>query len=464
MSRYSNNYNQIIDKFNQINNILEQINIQNINNENIKLEALRFKKNFTVLNDIIENIDPETIKGDISGNINHINNVISSLNSFKSTSQSLSYIQQANNYLDNISAFIRPYILHRKRLKNSLANAINEYIETVENHLKDLNLFKKELSEAKEIKEKIEEYYNELVVGYEDTDSIKEKINNIFEDIEQKKSKIYSFYNELFDDEEELSIQSEIRNFKDEIDDTKIESNRLKEKIEDIVTETSNTLNELKRFYVEIFGEYDEEIEERVGGLKKEIEKRLNNLDELEEKHKSLIEEEQKKYHSLVEQINGLLPSATSVGMAKVYYDKRKEFQEQTNFWSNIFIGTMIAIFGFGVYIVSKDIQFDYKNFLHYSPLYGSIIWLAIFAIKRRNEAMRLEQEYTHKETLANSYMSYKMQIEEIKNDDEKNKLLQKLLESATFTITQNPNYVLDKKDNESHPFFEFFTKIWEKK
>ena len=461
MSRYITNYQSMQAKLQDIVNILDTINIQQIEVESSKMEILRYKKNLTILEDIIENLDPELLNNNVSEFVTNAQYSIDNLTNFKNNLSHTSYIEKANNHLDSMSAFIRPYILHRKRLKNSLAKAIEEYVASIKEHLTDLNEFKEKLNQVKGFRDEIQNYHNELLIDTDET-SIKTKVTSAFEDIKAKKTQIYSFYNELLSDDEEVSIQTEISNAREEIDKTKDEAKILKSDIEEIFTNSSKTIKELKEFYVDIFGEKDEETDKRVDGLKQEIETRLAQIDDLEKKHNKLTDKHQKKYEALEQQINGLLPGATSVGLALEFSSKRNDFNKQTKFWNKFFIGTMAVVFGFGVYLIIKDINIDTTHILKYSPLYVSVVWLALFASKRRNESMRLEQEYLHKETLAKSYTSYKEQIESL-GEEEKNELLQKLLESTTATISQNPNHVLDKNNTDSHPAMEFFNSIWKK-
>lgn len=460
MSRYTTNYKTIKNKIQEIKNVLDSIGIQSISNEANKIEFLRYKKNFSILEDIIDNLEPDFLNGNIQGFINSVQNSLSNLINFRNNSAHAPYITDANNHLDSMSSFVRPYILHRKRLKYSLAKAIEEYIASIEKHLHNINEFTDELNKAKEYTADIQQYHDTVLD--EDDESIKSQIDTIFQEIENKKSKINKFYNELLSDDEYTSIKTEIIDAKDEINSTKSEAKSTKKEIEDIFTNSSNTLKELKEFYIEIFGEIDEETEERIGGLQQEIQKRFKEIDNFEDKHQALLEEHKKKYKVIEEQINSLLHGATNVGLAKSYSYNRDKFEKQTKFWNKFFIGIMAIIFCFGLYLVLKDVKIDTQHIFKYSPLYVSVIWLALFASKRRNESMRLEQEYTHKETLAKSYMSYKEQIETLAKD-EKNELLQKLLESTTATISQNPNHVLDKNNTDNHPAMEFFNSIWKR-
>ena len=77
------------------------------------------------------------------------------------------------------------------------------------------------------------------------------------------------------------------------------------------------------------------------------------------------------------------------------------------------------------------------------------MIWVAVYASKRRSENQRLEQEYAHKEALARSYISYKKQISELGKED--NVLLEKLILEAINAISYNASKTLDKKARRRH-------------
>ena len=87
-------------------------------------------------------------------------------------------------------------------------------------------------------------------------------------------------------------------------------------------------------------------------------------------------------------------------------------------------------------------------------PFLLPVVWLAIFASKRRSEAARLQQEYSHKEALAKSYQSFKIQAEALGRED--SALESKLLESAIDAIAFNPSSTLnDKRHGDKTPIHQ---------
>lgn len=90
------------------------------------------------------------------------------------------------------------------------------------------------------------------------------------------------------------------------------------------------------------------------------------------------------------------------------------------------------------------------KGLANKIPFYGPLIWLALFASKRRSEYQRLQQEYAHKEALAKSYDKYKKQIEEL--DDEDKAMQKEFIMKAVDAIAYNASQTLDKKHGDNHP------------
>ena len=428
----------------------------------------RFKKVVAFIETLIANSDPELIPKSVLDNINnHLNSCISSFNSFVSNRNN-TYLQQSNQYIDNILSAIKPYALYDKKLRQSLRTAIKAYIDEINHHLETVSNTEEEYQRAKDFREKIEVFYDELFEGDDEHQSIKSKIDDLFENIEKKYIEINNFYNEiLVDKDDKESIKTEIENAKSEIlEDIKETNSKL--------TEISAKIEELEKFYVKIFGSINEE-GLREGGLKQEIEAHLSQLEKLREQQEEIFssllekkkkelknyEEEQYKKHSLLsEQIEDLLHGATNASLASAYQERKESYLFPIRFWNIVFIVTMAGMF-YGGYAFLENIQSwedMLKHILKYSPLYIPTIWLAIYASKRRSESRALEEEYAHKEALAKSYSSYKKQIDDLGND--KKELMEKLLEKTIDTVSENPSRILDKKHGDNLPFIEIVEKL----
>ena len=325
----------------------------------------------------------------------------------------------------------------------AISTMLGEYNKAIVDALSFINLekIKHEFEQIKQLK-------NELI---DDKESIEKRIKTIFIDIEKKYELISEYYNEvLIDNENSGSVKTQISIAKKSItEDIRI--------IKESIIEATNELEELEKFYIKIYGKLDENKEKRIDGLKQELDTRISKLSEFEI-------QQNKKYKALIEEIEGLLPSATSVGLASAYYEERKKFNLPIILWNATFILSLIGITIFSFFSLKdlNSLQDIGKVLLHSLPITVPLIWLAIYASKRRSENQRLEQEYAHKEALAKSYSSYKQQIEALNKEDET--LLIKLLDTSIQTISHNASESLDKKHGDGTILSEIVTNLKELK
>lgn len=446
MSRWIENYeaSEFHTKWDNFKESVENYNIEEVTDSSTLVELARLKKILVFIDSYLKLIDPEINKINVLNDpLTHLNNAISEFNSFTSNKNN-THIQRTNNHIDNCIVHLKnANILIPKISARSVSVMISEYSKTIEKSLSEINL-----SESEEAATQIKLLKNELI---DDETSIESKIRDTFNDIEKKYKAINEFYNEtLVDENEYKSTKTEILTAKKSIfDDIKI--------IKESITEATNELDELEKFYIKIYGKLDENKEKRIDGLKQELDKRLTSLTDFETKQKN-------KYEVLIQEIESLLPSATSVGLAEAYHQEREKFNLPIILWNIIFIISLIGITTLS-FITLKDLNTldDIgKSILHTLPITVPFIWLAIYASKRRSENQRLEQEYAHKEALAKSYSSYKKQIEELNKDDAT--LLVKLLDSAIQTISYNASASLDKKHGDGTVLNEIVANVKELK
>lgn len=440
-------------------------------------ELARLKKVIAFIDNALDSFEPELIPLSFLDNFNsqsaECGNQIKNYNSNKN----IGHITNANSNADNLLSYIRPYLLSSEALKKSLLGAIRAYTNEIDKHLGKITDTEAEYKKVKQFREEIEDYYNSLFQDDEEK-SIKEQIDTLLKNAEEKYGAINKFHDETLVDGTNNSTKTVISEAKKDILRDAKEAN---EKLVDV----SGKIEELDKFYTKIFGSKDED-GKIVGGLKLEIEQRIKALDDFKKEQEKIYNQEMtsrleslKKYEqeqqannkNLFEQIESLLPGATSAGLAKAYQDMKESFDEPIKNWNRIFVGSIVIMFVatflsfIDVGIVKDDTLtlFAFKQMGDFTstlngllfklPLYAPLIWLAIFASKRRSENQRLQQEYAHKEALAKSYVSYKMQIDELKQEDKK--LLEKLLDSSIDTVAHNASESLDKKHGDSTPIQE---------
>lgn len=442
MSRWMDNYNEsdFHTKWNSFKESVENYNTEEIADSAILLELARLKKILVFIESYLKLIDPEINKINILNEpLTHLNSAIPEFNAFISN-KNITHLHRTNTHIDNCTIHLKnANILIPKVSARSVSVMLSEYNKTIEESLSEINL-----EEIKDATRQIKQLKNELI---DDEESIASKVKNTFDDIEKKYEAINKFYNEtLIDESDYTSTKTEILTAKKTIFD---EISTIKESL----TEATNELEELEKFYIKIYGKLDETKEKRIDGLKQELDARLTSLTDFEI-------EQNTKLKALVEKINGLIPSATSAGLATAYFEERKKFKVPIILWNLAFIASLVGITVFSFTNLSElnTIEDISKSLLHSLPITAPLIWLAIYASKRRSENQRLEQEYAHKEALAKSYSSYKQQIEALNEKD--SSLLIKLLDSAIQTISYNVSESLDKKHGDGTILKEIVTNI----
>ena len=494
MSRWIDNFDNHAFKttWEDLKNKLEEATIDETVVSNIE-ELARLKKVVTFVDNALKSIDPELISQTLLDSFNSVSPGIRQEILHYNNNKNIAHLQNANNKLDTLLDSVRPYILQGDKLKKSLLAAIRAYTNEVNKHLENIVDTEAEYKKVQGFRAEIEEYYDLLFDDGEDNESIKLQISTLLENSESEHEKINKFYNEIFIDDENESLKTVVEEAKKDILRDTEEAN---EKLVNVSTKIDN----LDKFYINIFGSEDED-GNITGGLEKELEIRIKALEdfkiEQEQEYKKLMkekldslniyeEEQQSKYETQYANIESLLPGATSAGLAKAYQDMKESFEKPIKSWNKVFVGSVIVMLvatflSFIEIGVEKDNVMTWFTFakmgdltntmnglLFKLPLYAPLIWLAIFASKRRSENQRLQQEYAHKEAVAKSYISYKMQIDELGTEDKQ--LLEKLLNSSIDTVSHNASESLDKKHGDATPvqeiiktFVEQVTKVTSK-
>ena len=473
MTNRNNEYESFLDAWQEVIGITENISIGNTDNEAVDStqDFARLIKVITYIDEAIKSIDSELVPLTLWSECkNHCISCKPSVEEAVNT-RTEATILTANNQVDILISKLAPYFQDSLVKIRALKPAFNAYIKYITNQLdaykkKNDDLMKEleeKLTTSSDInnelhgyKENLSKLYSELVVGTDEETSLQEKLRGLEQTIDEQHSKIDGFYSSLLVDEG--SIKSKIEEAQELIITTNLETQQISDDL-------SEKLSELKDFHKKIFGEPNAEGDVE-NGLKFEINERKNNLD-------SLITTQTNQYQAIKANIESLLPGATSAGLASAYHDLSVSFVKPITIYTRLFFLSIVVLLGLALYFTNQNailtdvptatsditIFKDIGIFLlQRLPIVLPVIWLAIFASKRRSEAERLKQEYAHKEALAKSYQSFKLQIEELDGEN-KEPLLEKLLAVAIDTIATNASSTLDKKHGDNTPLIGVFDK-----
>ena len=288
----------------------------------------------------------------------------------------------------------------------------------------------KVLEDIKEKSESFYKSYNEVFNGEngdlaEDFITKYEKINNLYkklyesnndkqsvsEELEEKIDNFFEKYSILIKNDDNNSIYDEFIKKNDDFNNKKIK---------------------LDSFYNKIFGNEKEDTK----SLNNELEQRMKRLQE--------IEEEAKKIISL----------SSDAGLAGGFHQKVKEVKINKYVSLGVFVIVLIimGVFNFNTIDFDNLKEIDLVSIITRFMINIPFLWIATVANINLNKYTKLEQEYSHKESLAKSFERYKTEIEKLDNidNDKSNSLMISLMELNIEAFKVNPANSIDKIKSDS--------------
>lgn len=427
-------------------------------------ELARLDKVTTFIDGLLQTLDPELIPLTTWDTFNkQCQAATQQLDQFVAN-RNVGHLNEANKNVDNLLTYVRPYMVAEGKAAVALRDAAVEAANQISKRYAELNHDAKgsyesieslredaeaNLTSITRIHERIDEF-EKLTFGDDKTEGSEQKVNALIEQIESRYDKINDFHDEVFAGEDETpSIKQEIASAREDVlADRK--------SIGEQLAAVKGRIDDLDEFYIKIFGDPDSQ--EKHKGLAGELALRKEELKRFET-------EQQERYTALNDKINGLLPGATSAGLANAYHEMKVSFDAPIKTASRLFYGSITALVLLSLALTwesvggpqTQDWDAIFKGLLYRLPLYGPILWLAFYASKRRSECQRLQQEYAHKEALAKSYDSYKQQIEALNGGDPD--MLSSLITKAIDAIAYNASETLDKRHGDRHPAHELVEK-----
>lgn len=151
--------------------------------------------------------------------------------------------------------------------------------------------------------------------------------------------------------------------------------------------------------------------------------------------------------------ITGLLPGATSAGLAHAWDERRQSFLNPSKRWQWLFVGSVCLI----VLLAAQGLWHAYQTgitmtydellrlWLSRLPVAGALVWLAMYASRESALAKRLEEDYGYKSAIASTFLGFHGQMSEIGTAAASNLPLAKLCEDTLTTIASPPGRIYDK-------------------
>ncbi len=481
MSRWKAEFDQhpFQEIWSDLKNILINVNVDDQTISTSVEELARLRKVVGYIDSILLCLDVDLTPQSIWANFQtQATNCRSEVNNYLSN-RNIAHIVQANQHADNLLSYVKPFLVLPEDAARSATRAVEEYSKAIgiflsgfesqsKNIVIDLDEIKTKsvgyLKNIEKDKEKISDAVLELLGPDEESESARKAILGLVNAAEIQAAEIYDFHTKL------LKGNDVFDSIQDEINAALIDAKSSSADSASLLNKTAILTKELQAFHEKIFGTPDAESGKRVGGLSGELNLRMATLAQVE------IAQSQ-KHQALAEKIEALLPGATSAGLASAYGKLARQFEKSVEVYTRLFSLCVFVLAAGAVMTATESITLfpafsltwvkagDWdallKALLFKAPLVAPIIWMALFATKRRSQYERLKQEYSHKEAFATSYESYKLQLQELKIDSD---VLQKeLISKAIEAIAFNASSTLDGKHDEKLPAYQILEKILDK-
>lgn len=170
---------------------------------------------------------------------------------------------------------------------------------------------------------------------------------------------------------------------------------------------------------------------------------------EYEAQLKDLIGQSKKQLETIV----GLLPGATSAGLASSFEKRQLTFQQPVARWQNIFIGAiaMLAVLActgvLQAFFADHVLTYDelVRSWLIRLPFAGALVWLALYASRESSLARRLEEDYGYKAAIASAFEGFQNQMKGIVNEGDGETPLSRLCVDTLATLASPPGRIYEK-------------------
>lgn len=159
------------------------------------------------------------------------------------------------------------------------------------------------------------------------------------------------------------------------------------------------------------------------GDLKKVLE-HLSESDSTATGYEARLKALSEQVEALIAKVEGLLPGATSAGLASSFNQQRARFTGPQKQWFWIFVICIIVlvILAFPSFLAAMGVgnSLDpswngaWRSFILRLPIMLPVVWLAIYAGRNYMMSLRMEEDYAYKEAISTAFEGYKREMEKI--------------------------------------------------
>jgi len=166
-------------------------------------------------------------------------------------------------------------------------------------------------------------------------------------------------------------------------------------------------------------------------------------------------------HQALHVKIEGLLPNATSAGLASAFRNQKARFSKPQRNWLITFVvaiclllaAGLVGLPGFWPNSGAETWDAIFRHFVTRLPLVAPLVWLAIYAGRHYMLALRVEEEYAFKEAVSTAFEGYKREMAGISTvGDSTHPPLVTLCENVLRALAQRPGRIYEGRQDDITP------------
>jgi hypothetical protein len=187
----------------------------------------------------------------------------------------------------------------------------------------------------------------------------------------------------------------------------------------------------------------------------------LSKSDEIATGHEKRVEALTQELQRLVDKVEGLLPGATSAGLASSFNKQRSRFERPQRQWLLTFavcicglvlvaLPNFLSTIGWLSHPADQSLTSALRNLILRLPIAAPVLWLAIYAGRNYMMSLRMEEDYAYKEAISTAFEGYKREMEKITGDENQNPTpLTILCTNVLRAIAERPGRIYEGKQRD---------------
>jgi hypothetical protein len=155
----------------------------------------------------------------------------------------------------------------------------------------------------------------------------------------------------------------------------------------------------------------------------------IQKSDEIAIAHEQQVEALEVQLQKLIVRVEGLLPGATSAGLASSFNKQRSRFEGPQKQFLRTFVvciavlvllalPSFLSAIGWTAHPTDQTWNAAWRNLILRLPMVLPVVWLAVYAGRNYMMSLRMEEDYAYKEAISTAFEGYKREMEQITASD----------------------------------------------